>query len=205
LTPRDGEIRYNRRVAGRSTSEEMDAVSFDDVTPPRPVSIYDLDEDIPTRMQSSDEIAEYQRKARERRDPAHRSFRKTSEPVAAPSGRPIPRESGPVLIERARPSPAPAPAPEPELDLDEVLNDVAATISKLPPAPRMPSFDPRDVPASVRDADTHSADAHGADAHEQPTRAVAAVTPPQSRSQLVWALGLFVLTLSAIALFAVTR
>jgi hypothetical protein len=183
-------------MAGGSTSEEMDAPSFEDVTPPRPVSIYDLDEDIPTRMQSSDEIAEYQRKARERRDPTHRSFARSSDPDSPPSGRPIPRESGPVLIDRARPSatkgPTPSPAPaEPELDLDEVLSDIAATIERLPPAPRVPKFDRRDATPEM--------------IHVAATRAVAAIKPRRSRAPLAWAALLLVVTLGAVALFVLAR
>jgi len=147
-------------MAGRSTSEEMDA--FDDVTPDRPVSIYDLDENLPTRAQSSAEIAEYQRQLREKRaevvqraEPAQRTegvkaFRpptdSTPSPSAPPqrgssgsSARPIPRESGPVPIDRLRVPPPMAPR---DHELEDALADVAATLAKLPPAPRVPNFDP---------------------------------------------------------------
>jgi hypothetical protein len=137
-------------MAGGSTSEEMDA--FEDVTPAKPVSIYDLDEDLPTRMQTSDEIAEYQQKTRARREGAFKSFappteRRSSEPGApattsagsTPSARPIPRESGPVLIDRMRvPSPAPALEAADEPDLSALVDDVAAALERLPPAPRVP-------------------------------------------------------------------
>jgi len=175
-------------VAGRPSSEETDAVAFDDVTPPRPVSIYDLDEDIPTRMQSSDEIAEFQRKARERKDPTHKSFRKANEPVSTPSGRPIPRESGPVVIERPKPPP-PDPA-EPDLDLDQVLNEVAATISQIPPKPRVPRVEQRGVSEPAHDAET---------------RAVPAQQVPPQRGSVVGAVLLFVLTLAAVATVLFTR
>lgn len=136
-------------MAGGSTSEEMDA--FDDVTPDKPVSIYDLDEDLPTRAQSSDEIAEFQKLAREKREAAFRSFKppsaaedaRTSSPASRPSnpsGRPIPRESGPVLIASGKPRP-PVPA-EPEPDFEAILSDVAAGLERLPPAPRVPHFEP---------------------------------------------------------------
>src|SRR6266404_6534613 len=117
-------------MAGGSTSEEMDA--FDDVTPAKPVSIYDLDEDLPTRAQSSEEIAEFQEKARAKRESAHRSFKPPTDGPSS-SGRPIPRESGPVLIDRMR---VPAPLAErDEPELDSALRDVAETLQRLPPAP----------------------------------------------------------------------
>lgn len=125
-------------MAGGSTSEEMDA--FDDVTPDKPVSIYDLDEDLPTRTQSSDEIAEYQRLAREKREAAFKAFKPPSadrdrDRISSPSSvRPIPRESGPV--------PVTPRAEEQEPDLDALLNDVAAGLERLPPAPRVPHFEP---------------------------------------------------------------
>jgi hypothetical protein len=149
-------------MAGGSTSEEMDA--FDDVTPAKPVSIYDLDEDLPTRAQSSDEIAEFQQKAREKREAAFRSFappserrsdpqavasapvitdaRRPSEPGSGANARPVPRESGPVRIDRLRVPPPHVPGPgDSAPDLDEVLNDVAATLDRLPPAPRLPRIE----------------------------------------------------------------
>ena len=181
-------------MAGGSTSEEMDAVDFDalslddDRTPPRPVSIYDLDEDLPTRTQTSDEIAEFQRKARERRDPTHRSFGKTSEPAAPTSGRPIPRESGPVRIERPI---APAAA-EAELDLDQVLSDVAATIARLPPAPRVPKFDEQRGPLET---------IHGEDTRPLPASSVR----PRAWRELAWGVVLVVITLAALAVLAFAR
>jgi hypothetical protein len=135
-------------MAGGSRSEEMDA--FDDVTPAKPVSIYDLDEDLPTRAQSSEEIAEFQQKAREKREAAFRSFRLPTEPRPSDPGaarpteggsgsnpRPIPRESGPVLIDRLRVPPPVAPE-----SLDQAVSDVAATLDRLPAAPKVPVFDP---------------------------------------------------------------
>lgn len=131
-------------MAGGSTSEEMDAVDpWGDVTPDRPVSIYDLDEDLPTRAQSSEEIAEYQQMLRDKkRAAAYRSF---PPPRDTPSVRPVPRESGPVRIDRLR---VPPPMPEREAppdahdgDLEQVLSDVAATLERLPPAPRLPVFE----------------------------------------------------------------
>lgn len=143
-------------MAGRSTSEEMDA--FDDVTPSKAVSIYDLVEDLPTRAQSSDEIAEFQRQARIKRESAHKSFpapkandsKPPPEPTTTSSNRPIPRESGPMLIDRLRlpramseSEQASQPARDQAHDeMDDVLRDVAATIQKLPPAPRLPHFEP---------------------------------------------------------------
>jgi hypothetical protein len=142
-------------MAGGSTSEEMDAVGFDDVTPDKPVSIYDLDEDLPTRAQSSEEIAQFQQLAREKREKraaaAHRSFAPPQRDgdISAVSNRPVPRESGPVRIETPsaprveEPKAAPPPAPaEDEMDLDAMLEDVAAGIERLPPAPRVPFFEP---------------------------------------------------------------
>lgn len=138
-------------MAGGSTSEEMDALDpFDDVTPDKPVSIYDLDEDLPTRAQSSEEIAEYQRLLREKREAAFRSFKPPKdvarrdsqpEPSSTSSVRPVPRESGPVRIDRMRVPPPGGAEGEAPPDLDEVLNDVAATIQRLPPAPRVPYFE----------------------------------------------------------------
>jgi len=163
-------VRYNERMAGRAnSSEESDA--FDDVTPAKPVSIYDLDEDMPTRAQSSDEIAEFQQKAREKREAAFRSFRPPTERTSSPSSssspdlmgappsgtdsgarklpdtgsgsmpRPIPRESGPQLISAAGVRKADAPPSTP--DLEKAVEDVAATLQKLPPAPRVPQFEPQ--------------------------------------------------------------
>ncbi len=140
-------------MAGGSTSEEMDA--FDDVTPPKPVSIYDLDEDLPTRTQSSDEIAEFQKLAREKRaavafrsfGPPKRDVVSTPPDESSVSGRPIPRESGPVRIHAATNAPMaslPAlisPPSAEEADLDAMLNDVAAGLERLPPAPRLPRFE----------------------------------------------------------------
>jgi hypothetical protein len=154
-------------MAGGSTSEEMDA--FDDVTPAKPVSIYDLDEDMPTRAQSSDEIAEFQQKAREKREAAFRSFappterrsdpsigpavvtdaHRPSDPGSGANARPVPRESGPVRIDRLRVPPPHVPPPhvtpdEADVstpDLDDALRDVAATLERLPPAPRVPRIE----------------------------------------------------------------
>jgi len=134
-------------MAGRATSEEGDA--FDDVTPAKSVSIYDLDEELPTRAQSSQEIAEFQQKAREKRDAAFRSFAPPTERTSSPSDpgsgsmpRPIPRESGPVRIDRLR-LPPPIKTESKTEDLADVVSDVAATLERLPPAPRVPKFEPQ--------------------------------------------------------------
>lgn len=177
-------MRYTERMAGRASSEESDA--FDDVTPAKPVSVDDLDYDgeMPTRAQSSDEIAEFQQKAREKREAAFRSFRppteRTSSPAsgspasgsssspdlmgAPPSGtdsgarklppeqgsgsmaRPIPRESGPQLISAAmvrKAGPPPSSGLPADEDLERAVQDIAATLQKLPPAPRVPQFEPQ--------------------------------------------------------------
>ncbi|MFO0686166.1 MAG: hypothetical protein U0234_29155 [Sandaracinus sp.] len=117
---------------------------FDDVTPPKAVSIYDLDEDLPTRHQSSDEIAQFQKLAREKRGaaamktfaPPREGPRDSSPGAGAPplSNRPIPRESGPIRIDRPRP-------PDPDPDLASMLEDVAKGLERLPAAPAVPEIE----------------------------------------------------------------
>lgn len=117
---------------------------FDDVTPPKAVSIYDLDEDLPTRHQSSEEIAQFQKLAREKRGAAAmktfappREGPRDSSPGAREqptSNRPIPRESGPIRIDRPRP-------PEADPDLASMLEDVAKGLERLPAAPPLPEIE----------------------------------------------------------------
>ncbi len=145
---------------------------FDDVTPPKAVSIFDLDEELPTRLQSSEEIEQFQKLAREKRgaaamrtfapprddaprahsssgrpkgapqsqEPGSPSDRAAAssgshlEPGASPSHRPVPRESGPIRIDRPR-------TPKPDAHLELLLEDVAKGLERLPAAPRVPEIE----------------------------------------------------------------
>lgn len=185
-------------MAGGSTSEEMDALDFDDVTPPKPVSIYDLDENLPTRMQSSEEIAEFQRKAREKRETAFKSFPAPNESGRSSSSgvsvRPVPRESGPVLIDRLRvPPPIQGEGSiegDADADLDEVLNDVAASLARLPPAPRVPVFD---EPRGSLETVTHQL---------PPSPKLAAPPPSRTRRWLIAAISVLTVGIVALGVFA---
>lgn len=128
-------------VSSRPRAEEAARTSkpdlFDDVTPPKAVSIYDLDEDLPTRHQSSDEIAQFQKLAREKRGAAAmKTFAPPRETVTSDrpiSNRPIPRESGPIRIERR--------SSDPDPELASMLEDVAKGLERLPPAPPVPEIE----------------------------------------------------------------
>jgi hypothetical protein len=84
------------------------AEQWDDKTPPRDVSIFDLDEDVPTRMQSSDEIARFQELAREKAAAKAKAAQESASKPAASS--PAPAASSPAP---AASSPAPAASSRP--------------------------------------------------------------------------------------------
>jgi hypothetical protein len=96
--------------------------------------------------------------------------------------RPIPRESGPQLIDHLR-------VPPRTPDLEQAVEDVAATLQKLPPAPRVPQFEPQRGSLEHIPGITTTPPA----ARESTTEPL-----PEKRSQL----GLAIFALVAMAVFA---